>query len=108
MNDLTAARRQAGPLGAFTGSGRLPAAFLRLTPTQIFTQFGGQALTAAVRFLVFAGFFIFHRGGIIGLSRDVATLPPSPCVTGNRVAVSAAFYAASVAAVRTLAAVAQW
>src|SRR6185312_7490176 len=72
-----------------------PAALLRLTPTQIFAQLGSQTLTAAVGFLVFAGLLIFHRGGIIGLSPDVATLPPSPCVTGNRVAVSAAFYVAA-------------
>ncbi|HEY6861373.1 MAG TPA: hypothetical protein VI358_16495 [Pseudolabrys sp.] len=95
MNGLTAARRQAGPLGAFAGSRRLAAALLRLTPAQIFTQFGGQAPTAAVGFLVFAGLLICHRGGIIGLSPGVATLLPSPCVTADRVAVSAAFYAAA-------------
>lgn len=95
FENLTAARRKGWPLRAFSGGRCLPAAFLRLTPAQIFAQFGSQALTAAVRFLVFAGLLIFHRGGIIGLLPGVATLPPSPCVTGNRVAVSAAFYAAA-------------
>ena len=81
--------------GALTGCRRLAAALLRLTPAQISAQLGGQALTAAVGFLVFAGFLIFHRGAIIRLSPGVATSPPSPCVTGDRVAVSAAFYAAA-------------
>jgi len=95
LKGLTATRRQAGSLCALAGCGSFPAALLRLAPSQIFTQFGCQALTAAVGFPVFAGLLVFHRGGIIGLSPAVATLPPSPCVTGDRVAVSAAFYAAA-------------
>ena len=53
------------------------------------------AIHSGAIFPVFAGFLISHRGRIIGLSPGVATLPPLPCVTGGRVAVSAALYAAS-------------
>ncbi|HSL79436.1 MAG TPA: hypothetical protein VK877_07230 [Pseudolabrys sp.] len=108
MKSLTAARRKGRPLRAFTGGRRLPATFLRLTPAQIFAQFGSQALTAAVRFLVFAGLLIFHRAGIIGLLPGVANCRHRLAPPGAVWQFPPRFTPPHLAAMRTLAAVAQW
>ena len=76
-------------------AGRLrvnPSAFLGLAPAQVFPQFRGQPPGAAADIPGLAVFLVAHRGVIIPLLMRVQ-LPPLPCATGGRAAVSAAFRA---------------